>query len=142
MQAFESSSPDETYGFASGLAEKIEPGTVITLDGDLGAGKTVFTKGFAYGLGISELVTSPTFTILQEYNDGRIPLYHFDTYRIEDPDEMYEIGFNEYLDSGGICVIEWAELIKEILPEDAVKITIEKDPAKGPNYRLITVKGI
>lgn len=142
MQIIESSSPEETYRFGSAIAENISPGAVITLGGDLGAGKTVFTKGFAHGLGISELVTSPTFTILQEYRGGRIPLYHFDAYRIEDPDEMAEIGFDEYINGEGVCIIEWAEMIREILPPDVIGITIEKDFGKGPLYRRITVKGI
>ena len=142
MTVIESRSPEETYRIGSDLASKVPAGTVITLNGDLGAGKTLWTKGFAHGLGISELVTSPTFTILQEYTDGRIPLYHFDVYRIEDPDEMIETGFSDYLGGDGICVIEWAEMIREILPEERIDILLERDEKQGPEYRRITIKGV
>ena len=103
-------------------------------------GKTVFTKGFAEGLGIDEPVNSPTFTILQIYEDGRIPLYHFDVYRIEEPEEMEEIGFDEYIDGDGVCLIEWAGRIEELLPEDVIVVFIEKDLEKGLDYRRITVQ--
>ena len=142
MLIFESGCPEDTFGFGSRMAEKAMPGAVITLNGDLGAGKTVFTKGFAHGLGISELVTSPTFTILQEYSGGRIPLYHFDAYRIEDPDEMEEVGLDHYLYGSGVCIIEWAEIIRDILPENTISVTIEKDPGKGTQYRRIITEGI
>ena len=141
IQIFESSSPEDTFelGRKTGLA--VPAGTVIALGGDLGAGKTVFTKGLAKGLGIDELVTSPTFTILQEYYGGRLPLFHFDAYRIEDADEMQEIGFADYLYGDGVCVIEWAEIIKEILPEDLIAINIRRNAELGGSYRRIEVKG-
>ena len=119
---------------------KLKPGTVVCLDGDLGVGKTVFVKGVAKGLGIKEPVVSPTFTILQEYREGRIPLYHFDVYRIEDPEEMYEIGFDDYLYGDGVCLIEWAKRVTELLPENVLRITIAKDPEKGLSYRKITME--
>ena len=112
------------------------------LDGDLGVGKTIFTKGFATGLGIGECITSPTFTIVQEYEEGRAPFYHFDVYRIADPCEMYEIGFDEYINGEGICLIEWASLIEDVLPEDVIKVNISKDLDKGIDYRVITVDGM
>ena len=137
---FESHSREETIKFAADMAAKAEPGEVFTLTGDLGVGKTVFAKGFAKGLGVTEPVTSPTFTIVQEYLSGRLPFYHFDVYRIGDPDEMEETGFYDYLDRGGVVLIEWAELIGEILPQDCRHITIEKDLQKGFDYRRITIE--
>lgn len=104
------------------MAQKAEVGQVYCLDGDLGVGKTVFTKGFAEGLGIDDDITSPTFTIVNEYHSGRIPFYHFDVYRIGDEDEMFDIGFDEYVDGDGVCLIEWAELIKGIIPENTVSL--------------------
>ena len=123
---FESHSREETIKFAADMAAKAEPGEVFTLTGDLGVGKTVFAKGFAKGLGVTEPVTSPTFTIVQEYLSGRLPFYHFDVYRIGDPDEMFELGYEEYFYGDGICVVEWADIIEELLPEDAVIIRIER----------------
>ncbi|MBR3242232.1 MAG: tRNA (adenosine(37)-N6)-threonylcarbamoyltransferase complex ATPase subunit type 1 TsaE, partial [Parasporobacterium sp.] len=120
--------------------QSAEPGQVYALIGDLGVGKTVFTKGFAEGLGIEEPVSSPTFTILQIYEEGRLPLYHFDVYRIADPDEMFEIGFDEYAFGQGVCMIEWGEQISEILPDHTKYITIEKDLEKGFDYRKITIE--
>ena len=140
MKVLESFCPEDTYAIGKTLAEKAEPGDVYCLNGDLGTGKTVFTQGFAAGLGIDGPVNSPTFTILQVYEDGRLPLYHFDVYRIEDPEEMYEVGAEEYFAAGGVCLVEWAELIREMIPENAVQITIEKDLTKGFEYRRITVK--
>ncbi|MCR4841391.1 MAG: tRNA (adenosine(37)-N6)-threonylcarbamoyltransferase complex ATPase subunit type 1 TsaE [Lachnospiraceae bacterium] len=134
--------PKDTFEFGRMMGEKIKPGTVITLSGDLGVGKTVFAKGLAKGLGITEPVVSPTFTIVQEYKEGRIPLFHFDAYRIEDSEEMYEIGFDEYLNYGGICLIEWAENINDMLPESFYKVTIEKDLEKGFDYRRITLEAV
>ena len=128
----------DTMNYARQLAEQAVPGTVICLDGDLGAGKTAFAKGFALGLGIEEPVVSPTFTILHQYTSGRLPLYHFDVYRIEDPEEMYEIGYEDYFYGDGVCLIEWASQIEELIPEGAMHITIRKDPAKGEEYREIT----
>ena len=113
---------------------------IYTLTGDLGVGKTVFTQGVAAGLGITEPVNSPTFTIIQEYEDGRLPFYHFDVYRIADLEEMEEIGYDDYFFGQGICLIEWAELIEEILPEKRIEVTIEKDLDKGFDYRKITIE--
>ena len=110
--------------------------------GDLGVGKTVFTQGVAKGLGITEPISSPTFTIIQEYEDGRLPFYHFDVYRIGDVEEMEEIGYDDYFFGNGICLIEWANLIEEILPEDVRQITIEKDLEKGFDYRRIIIEGM
>ena len=137
---FESHSREETIKFAANLAAKSKPGDVYTLTGDLGVGKTVFAKGFAKGLGVTEPVTSPTFTIVQEYLSGRLPFFHFDVYRIADPDEMEETGFYDYLDRGGVVLIEWAELIEDILPLPRTSIKIEKDLNGDDDYRLITVE--
>ena len=112
----------EAYGVR--LGREARPGQVIALTGDLGAGKTTLTKAIARGLGISETVTSPTFTIVKEYRSGRLPLFHFDVYRIGDVEEMYELGYEEYFFGDGVCVIEWADLIEELIPEDALKISI------------------
>jgi len=139
IQVYETNSPDETYEIGKQMAQKAEAGMVFCLDGDLGVGKTVFTQGFAAGLGIEEPVNSPTFTIVQVYTQGRLPFYHFDVYRINDIDEMYEIGCEEYFYGEGVCFIEWAQLIREMIPENAVTITIEKDLEKGFDYRKITI---
>ncbi len=135
---YESHSPDETLEIGRRMGEEARAGEVYALVGDLGVGKTVFTKGFAEGLGIDEAVNSPTFTILQSYEEGRLPLYHFDVYRIEEPEEMEEIGLDEYLDGDGVCLIEWAGRIADLLPEDVIIIRIEKDLEKGLDYRRIT----
>ena len=132
-------SAEETFLFAKQLGEQAVPGQIYALDGDLGAGKTVFCQGFADGLEVTELVNSPTFTIVQEYTTGKLPLYHFDVYRIEDPDEMEEIGFDEYAFGEGVCIIEWGRQIAEILPEHTKFVTIEKDLDKGFDYRKITI---
>ena len=121
------------------MGERARAGQVYTLAGDLGVGKTVFTQGFAKGLGVEEHVNSPTFTIVQEYEDGRMPFYHFDVYRIGDIEEMDEIGFEEYIAGEGVCLIEWANLIEEILPEVRTEILIEKDLEQGFDFRRITV---
>ena len=118
-----------------------KPGMVISLTGDLGVGKTVFTQGLAKGLGIEEPVNSPTFTIVQVYEEGRLPLYHFDVYRIGDIEEMDEIGYEDYFYGEGVCLIEWADLIREILQEQMCRVTIEKDLEKGFDYRKITLEG-
>lgn len=136
---YESFSADDTFALGKILGEKAEPGMVYLLNGDLGVGKTVFTQGFGAGLGITEPISSPTFTILQEYEEGRIPFYHFDVYRIADVEEMEEVGAEEYFFGEGVCMIEWAELIAEILPGHATSITIEKDLEKGFDYRRITI---
>ena len=135
---FESYSAEETYALGKKLGEEAKPGAVYCLSGDLGVGKTVFTKGFAVGLGVTDTVNSPTFTIVQVYQ-GRMPFYHFDVYRIEEPEEMEEIGYEDYFYGDGACMIEWAELIEELSPADAVKVRISKDLQKGTDYRLITV---
>lgn len=135
----ESYSPEETFAIGKEIGEQLKPGDVYCLIGDLGVGKTVFTQGLAKGLGIEEPINSPTFTIIQEYHEGRIPLYHFDVYRIGDVSEMDELGYEEYFYGGGACLIEWGNLIEEILPKETVTITIEKDLEKGFDYRKITV---
>lgn len=135
-------SPEETFSLGKSLAEQAVPGQVYTLIGDLGVGKTVFTQGMAEGLGIEEPVNSPTFTIVQVYEEGRMPFYHFDVYRIGDVEEMEEIGYEDYFYGEGLCLIEWANLIEEILPGTYTQITIEKDLEKGFDYRLITVEEI
>lgn len=139
-QTLDSFSEKETFQIAKELAENAKQGEVYCLSGDLGVGKTVFTKGFAAGLGITEPVSSPTFTIVQIYEEGRLPLYHFDVYRIEDIEEMEEIGYEDCFYGEGVCLIEWAELIKEILPEKYKKIKIEKDLTQGFDYRRITIE--
>ncbi len=139
---YETSRPEETYELGRRLGQEAEPGRVYCLDGDLGVGKTVFTQGFAAGLGISEPVNSPTFTIVQQYEDGRLPLYHFDVYRIGDISEMDEIGYEDCFYGNGVCLIEWSRLIEEILPKNAVNVTIEKDLDRGFDYRRILVEGL
>lgn len=136
----ESYSEKETFQIAKELAGQACAGEVYCLTGDLGVGKTIFTKGFAAGLGITEPVSSPTFTIVQIYDEGRLPLYHFDVYRIEDIEEMEEIGYEDCFYGEGVCLIEWADLIKEILPKQRKKIRIEKDLDKGFDYRKITIE--
>lgn len=132
---------EETERAAADFAGTLKGGEVIAMYGDLGAGKTAFVRGMARAIGISSHITSPTFTIVNEY-EGRLPLYHFDVYRISDPEELYEIGYDEYIGSDGICVIEWAELIEDILPERYIRIDIRKNSAMGDDYREITVKYI
>ena len=130
-----------TYELGEKIGQMAKPGMVISLTGDLGVGKTVFTQGLAKGLGIEEPVNSPTFTIVQVYEEGRLPLYHFDVYRIGDIEEMDEIGYEDYFYGEGVCLIEWADLIREILPEQMCRVTIEKDLEKGFDYRKITLEG-
>lgn len=113
------------------LADKLTSGSVVALSGDLGTGKTTFTKAIAQGLGIKEMITSPTFTIIQEYEGGRLPLYHFDVYRLTSPDELYELGYEEYFYGQGACVVEWAELIEDFLPENTIKIRIDYGENEG-----------
>ena len=136
----ETHDPEETFEVGRTIGMNAKPGQIYTLTGDLGVGKTVFTQGVAAGLGITEPVNSPTFTIIQEYEDGRLPFYHFDVYRIGDLEEMEEIGYDDYFFGQGICLIEWAELIEEILPEKRIEVTIEKDLEKGFEYRKITIE--
>ena len=137
---WESFSPEETFAIGEKLGREANPGEVYTLIGDLGVGKTVFTQGVAKGLGITEPVNSPTFTIVQIYEEGRLPFYHFDVYRIGDVEEMEEIGYQDCFYGEGICLIEWANLIEEILPEHYKEITIEKDLEKGFDYRRIILQ--
>ena len=138
----ETKNAKETFQLGQKIGKKALPGQIYTLNGDLGVGKTVFTQGVARGLEIREPVNSPTFTILQEYEGGRLPFYHFDVYRIGDIEEMEEIGYDDYFFGEGICLIEWAQLIEEILPENVISVTIEKDPAKDFDYRKITIEGL
>ena len=135
----ETYSEQETFELGKEIGESAQSGDVFTLEGDLGVGKTFFTKGLAYGLGVREDVVSPTFTIVQEYEDGRLPFYHFDVYRIGDVEEMDEIGYEDYIHGEGVCLIEWANLIEEILPETRIRIVIEKDLEKGFDYRKISI---
>lgn len=137
---YETRNAQETFALGMRIGESAKPGQVYTLTGDLAAGKTVFTQGVARGLGITEPVNSPTFTIMQSYESGRLPLYHFDVYRIGDVEEMEEIGYEECFFGGGVCLVEWAELVSEILPETCIRIHIEKDPAQGCDYRTITIE--
>ena len=136
----ESWSAGETAALGRVLGEMCRSCQVYTLTGDLGTGKTVFTQGFARGLGITEPVSSPTFTILQVYDEGRLPFYHFDVYRIGDVEEMEEVGCEDCFYGKGVCMVEWAELIAEILPENCVQVTIEKAPERGFDYRRLTLK--
>lgn len=136
----ETHSEEETLKSAMAFAKNIKPGSIICLDGDLGVGKSVFARGFARGLGITEPVTSPTFTLVQIYEGGRLNMYHFDVYRIGDPSEMYDIGYEDYFYSDGVCLVEWASLILELIPDYAIKVSIEKDISKGYDYRKIIIK--
>ena len=136
----ETYSEEETLKSAMAFAKNIKPGSIICLDGELGAGKSVFARGFARGLGITEPVTSPTFTLVQIYEGGRLNMYHFDVYRIGDPSEMYDIGYEDYFYSDGVCLVEWASLILELIPDYAIKVSIEKDISKRYDYRKITIK--
>ncbi len=137
---YESFSAEDTFAVGKSLGETAYAGSVFCLLGDLGVGKTVFTQGFATGLGITEAISSPTFTIVQVYEEGRLPFYHFDVYRIADVDEMDEIGYEDYFYGSGVCLVEWANLIEELLPEIVTVVTIEKDLQKGFDYRMITIE--
>lgn len=141
-QIIETTTPGQTFALGEQIGKESKPGQVYTLIGDLGVGKTVFTQGVARGLGITEPVNSPTFTIVQVYEEGRMPFYHFDVYRIGDVEEMEEIGYEDYFYGEGLCLIEWANLIEEILPPHYTRITIEKDLEKGFDYRKITIEEI
>lgn len=138
----ESFSPEETLALGRRLGEQAAPGEVYTLEGELGVGKTVLTQGIALGLGVKEPVCSPTFTIVQVYEEGRIPFYHFDVYRIGDIEEMDEIGYEDYFYGSGLTMIEWGNLIEEILPSSYKRITIEKDFEKGFDYRRIRIEEV
>lgn len=135
----ETFSPEETAELGRRIGRQVEPGDIICLNGDLGVGKTVFTQGIADGLGVDEPVCSPTFTLIQEYDMGRIPLYHFDVYRISGPWDMDDLGYEDYFYGNGVCLVEWGCLIEELLPDNTIMITIEKDLEKGFDYRRITV---
>ncbi len=137
---YESFTEKDTYHLGKQMGQNAQKGQLYCLSGDLGVGKTVFTKGFAAGLGITEPISSPTFTIVQEYDQGELPLYHFDAYRIEDIEEMEEIGYEDYFYGSGVCLIEWAVRIEELLPKNYIRITIEKDLDKGFDYRVILVE--
>ena len=139
-QIYETFSAEETFRLGREFGKKAIPGQIYTMKGDLGVGKTVFTQGFADGLEVEGPVNSPTFTIIQEYVEGRIPFYHFDVYRIADVEEMDEIGYEDYFYGHGVCMIEWAELIEEILPDNCIHILIEKDLEKGFDYRKIVIE--
>ena len=128
-----------TFEFAKKIGENLKSGDVLCLDGDLGVGKTVFTKGVAAGLGIKDDVSSPTFTLIQEDYGGRLPLYHFDVYRIDGPWDMDDLGYEEYFYGEGVCLVEWGSMIKELFPENTIYVRIEKDLEKGFDYRKITV---
>ena len=140
IKTIESNSPEETFELGRSIGLNAKPGDVFTLLGDLGAGKTLFTQGVAAGLGIDEPVNSPTFTILQVYEEGRLPLYHFDVYRIGDESEMDEIGSDDYFYGDGVCIIEWANIIKGIIPKKHTRVTIERDLTKGNDYRKIIIE--
>lgn len=135
----ESLNEKDTFLLGEKIGQEAEPGSVFALLGDLGVGKTVFTQGVAKGLGIEDSICSPTFTIVQVYEEGRLPFYHFDVYRIGDVEEMDEIGYEDYFYGEGVCFVEWANLIEEIMPENTVWIKIEKDLDKGFDYRRITI---
>ncbi len=137
---YETNSAKETAQVGIQVSRQAQPGSVYALAGDLGAGKTAFTQGMAQGLGITQAVCSPTFTLIQIYEEGRIPLYHFDVYRITDIEEMYEIGYEDYFYGNGVTVIEWAKLVEELLPPAYIQVTIEKDLEKGFDFRRITIE--
>lgn len=132
-------SPEETEAVGRKLAVQLQPGDVLAYYGDLGAGKAAFTRGLAAGLGVTEPVTSPTYTIVNEYRSGRLPLFHFDMYRLGSADELFDIGWEDYLARGGVCAVEWSENVEDAL-RDAIHITIEKDPLE-PDTRRITIEG-
>lgn len=138
----ETTSQKETFEVAQKLGEMANPGDIFTLHGDLGVGKTVFSQGFGKGLGIFEPINSPTFTILQVYDSGRLPFFHFDVYRIGELDEMDEIGYEDCFYSNGVSLVEWAELIEPLIPEHAIHVTIEKNLEKGFDYRKITIENM
>lgn len=139
---YESYKPEDTFAIGEKLGRDARRGQLCTLTGDLGVGKTVLTQGIAGGLGVREPVNSPTFTIVQVYDSGRMPLYHLDVYRIGDIEEMDEIGYEDYFYGEGLCIVEWADRIEELLPEKHMRITIEKDLEKGFDYRKIVVRQV
>ena len=133
-------SPEETEKLGAALAQRLQPGTIIAYTGDLGAGKTAFTRGLAKGLGYTQPVTSPTYTIVNEYLGGRLPLFHFDMYRLASSDDLWDIGWEDYLERGGVCAVEWSENVADAMPEGTVYVTIERAP-EGENARIITITG-
>jgi len=135
----ETFSDKETFEFGAELGRNAKAGDIICLDGDLGTGKTVIAKGIAAGLGVTEPVSSPTFTVVKEYREGRLPLFHFDVYRIEEPSEMEEIGYEDYFFGDGVTVVEWSDMIEELIPENAIRIRLKKEAAKGFDYRSIEI---
>lgn len=136
-----SNSPAETEALGEALAARLTAGTVVAFTGDLGAGKTAFTRGLARGLGVPDRVTSPTFTIVNEYLGGRLPLFHFDMYRLPDSDALFDIGWEDYLDRGGVCAVEWSEQVADALPEDTVTVSLARHPDQE-SWRIITIKGV
>ena len=140
IRIVETNTPEETFALGESLGREAVPGQVCTLIGDLGVGKTVFTQGMARGLGITGPVNSPTFTVLQVYEEGRLPFYHFDVYRLSCEEEMDDIGYEEYFFGDGVCLVEWAELFPDLIPKEAIWLTVEKDFAKGEDYRRITLR--
>ena len=141
MQTFISSSPAETERFAAEFAKTLRGGEVLAFRGGLGMGKTAFTRGLAKGLGCTDRVTSPTFTIVNEYLGGRLPLFHFDMYRLPDSDALFDIGWEDYLDRGGVCAVEWSEQVEDALPEDTVTVSLARHPDQE-SWRIITIKGV
>ena len=139
-QRFITNSPEETEALGARLARALGPGAVVAFTGDLGAGKTAFVRGLARGLGVSERVTSPTFTIVNEYEGGRLPLFHFDMYRLGSADELFDIGWEDYLRRGGVCAVEWSENIADALEEDAVRVDIRR--GASDQERVITIAGV
>lgn len=142
MKNYESFSENDTFEIAKNIAKELKKGSIVCLDGELGVGKTIFAKGFAKGLGIEDDITSPTFTLVQSYESLDNVLHHFDVYRISDESEMDEIGYEEYFFSDAVCLIEWSSLIPDLIPENAIRISIEKDMEKGFDYRNINIEGI
>lgn len=138
---FRTNSPEETEALGAALGRVLTPGTVIAYRGDLGAGKTAFTRGLARGLGYPDMVTSPTYTIVNEYLGGRLPLFHFDMYRLPDADALFDIGWEDYLDRGGVCAVEWSEQVAEAMPPETVYVTISRRP-EDDRARIITIEGV
>lgn len=134
-------SEKETEALGARLAERLSPGVVVACRGDLGMGKTAFTRGLARGLGCRERVTSPTFTIVNEYEGGRLPLFHFDLYRLEGAEDLFDIGWDDYLDRGGVCAVEWSERAAEALPPETIRVTLRRCP-ENENWRTVTVEGV
>ena len=137
---YRTQSPDQTGQLGHRLAQLLQPGMVVAFTGDLGAGKTAFTQGIARGLGITDRVTSPTFTIVNEYEGGRLPLFHFDMYRLSSSDDLFDIGWEDYLARGGVCVVEWSEIVDDALEDDCIRVDIRR--GDGPDSRVITITGI